>query len=232
MNYRNQPLRELLAGEYVLGLLRGAARRRFERLLMEDGRLRAEVTFWEERFTAWAMALAPVTPSAAVWRRIKKGVAASDRRAGAQRFRRLAPLWAGAIMASVVVLVVGIYAGRSLVTPPAPASYVAVMANPQVGPRWLISVNAKSGRVDMNALADNTPPPGKSYELWMLPTKGKPVSMGLMNPTGHASETLGPQTIAALAGAKGLAISLEPAGGSPTGQPTGPVVYTANIVAG
>ena len=233
MNYSNQSLRELLAGEYVLGLLRGAARRRFERLLMQDGRLRAEVTFWEERFMAWAAGLDPVTPRTAVWTRLRKRIAAEIRSAGRQAFPRWAQLWAAGAVAAAVVLMVGIYAGRGLVTPPpAGPSYVAVMSNPQSGPRWLISVNAKSGRVDMKALADNTPPHGKSYELWMLPPKGKPVSMGLMNPTGSANETLGPETIAALAGAKGLAITLEPAGGSPSGQPTGPVVYTADIVAG
>lgn len=234
MNYRNPALRELLAGEYVLGLLRGAARRRFERLLMEDGRLRAEVTLWEEHLAAWAVGLDPMKPRAAVWRRLKARIAAEGRPGRARYFPRWAQLWATGIVTAAVVLAIGIFAGRGLVTSPPPSgpSYVAVMSNPENGPRWIISVNSKSGRVDMKALANNTPPPGKSYQLWMLPTSGKPVSLGLMNPTGSANETLGPETMTALAGAKGLAISLEPAGGSPTGEPTGPVVYTANIVAG
>lgn len=52
MKYDNENLRELLSGEYVLGLLRGGARRRFERLLIEDARLRGEVVAWEEKFAA------------------------------------------------------------------------------------------------------------------------------------------------------------------------------------
>ncbi|MGH8337676.1 MAG: anti-sigma factor domain-containing protein, partial [Gammaproteobacteria bacterium] len=68
------------------------------------------------------------------------------------------------------------------------------------------------------------------YELWMLPGSGKPVAMGLMNSEGLASASVSPQVIAALANAKGLAISVEPYGGSPTGQPTGPVVYVGPLV--
>jgi len=57
------------------------------------------------------------------------------------------------------------------------------------------------------------------------------VPMGLMNETGVASETVPPELLARLAGAKALAISLEPKGGSPTGQPTGPVLWVAPLVA-
>ena len=49
MNYQNARLRRLLAAEYVLGTLRGPARRRFERLARGDAALRAEQYFWEAR---------------------------------------------------------------------------------------------------------------------------------------------------------------------------------------
>ena len=228
MNYGNQNLRELLAGEYVLGLLRGAARRRFERLMIEDARLRAEITAWEGKFAGWNRGLQPLAPPASVWRRLQARIEAEARPV---RTPRLKPWWSAAVaIAAVVTLVIGVFLGRSLLAPsPAPA-YLAVMSTAQGQPRWLITVHPQSRRVDMKALADNTPPPDKSYELWMLPGSGKPIAMGLMNSRSSASETVNADVIAAITDAKGLAISVEPEGGSPTGQPTGPVVYVAPLI--
>jgi anti-sigma-K factor RskA len=235
MNYNNQNLRELLAGEYVLGLLSQAARGRFERLSVEDARLRAEVVAWEEKFCAWNLLLKPLMPPTSVWHKLQAQLKleARAKQKPASGFS-LKGFWSGAaVLATAFVLVVGVFIGRSLVTAPpaaAPAGYLAVMSTPKGQPLWLITVHPQNRRVDMKALADNTPPPGKSYELWMLPGTGKPISLGLMNSTGSAHETLSPELLAALSKAKGLAISIEPAGGSPTGQPTGPVVYTGAII--
>ena len=228
MNYGNQNLRELLAGEYVLGLLRGAARRRFERLLTEDARLRAEITAWEEKFAAWNRGLQPLSPPASVWRRLQSRIEAEARPA---KIPRLKSWWSGAVaVAAVLMLVIGIFLGRSVLAPPPTPTYLAVMSTAQGQPRWLITVHPQARRVDMQALADNTPPPGKSYELWMLPGNGKPIAMGLMNSSGSAGEAVSGEVVAAIVSAKGLAISVEPEGGSPTGQPTGPVVYVAPLI--
>lgn len=228
VNYGNQTLRELLAGEYVLGLLRGAARRRFERLLIEDARLRAEVAAWEEKFAAWNHGLKPLTPPSSVWRKLQSRIKAETKPATARRFRPLRGTAIGA--AAVILFVVGIFLGRSVLAPSPAPGYLAVISTAQGQPRWLITVHPRTRRVDMKALADNTPPPGKSYELWMLPGNGEPIAMGLMNSTGSANEIVNAETIGAITGAKGLAISVEPEGGSPTGQPTGPVVYVAPLV--
>lgn len=228
MNYGDRQLRELLAGEYVLGLLRGAARRRFERLLFEDARLREEVTAWEEKFAAWNRGLPPLAPPTSVWRKLQARIQAESKPV---RAPGLKAWWSGAMaVVAVVMLVIGIFLGRSVLAPSLPPAYLAVMSTVQGQPRWLITVHPHRRRVDMKALADNPPPPGKSYELWMLPGSGKPIAMGLMNRSGSASETVSAEVIAAIAGAKGLAISIEPEGGSPTGQPTGPVVYVAPLI--
>jgi len=91
-------------------------------------------------------------------------------------------------------------------------------------------VHPEAGRVDMKAIGPEPLPAGKSYELWMIPDGGKPVPMGLMNETGTASENVPAELLARLSKAKALAISLEPQGGSPTGQPTGPVLWVAPLV--
>jgi anti-sigma-K factor RskA len=74
---------------------------------------------------------------------------------------------------------------------------------------------------------------GKAHELWILPApdvnNGNPVSLGLLPTSGEQKLTLTAAQRAALAGAKQLAVSLEPAGGSPTGLPTGPVLHVAPL---
>lgn len=229
MNYSDPRLRDLLAGEYVLGLLRGAARRRFERLMMDSRPLAAAVTAWEGRFAAWALRLKPVEPPAYLeWRLLGRVRAESRGRGGLARNT----FWRTWAVAATVVLAIVVVTQR--LTPPAevkPAEF-ALVSDAKGTPLWLISVHPEANRVDMKALMPNPAPAGKSYELWMIPDGGKPVPMGLMNDSGLASETVSTGLLGRLAQAKALAISLEPQGGSPTGQPTGPVLWVAPLVSG
>lgn len=228
MKYEGQRLRELLAGEYVLGVLTGAARRRFERLMMDSGEIRAEVLAWEQRFTAWTLRLEPVEPPRRLWWRLMVQVRKDMRPRGADARNTFWRAWAVAATIVIAVMVVG-----QRVLPPAahkPAAF-ALVSDPHGNPLWVISVHPEAMRIDMKAVVPNPAPPGKSYELWMLPAQGgSPVPMGLMNPDGTASEQVSDELLARLDSAKMLAISLEPAGGSPTGLPTGPVLYTAALV--
>lgn len=229
MNYSDPRLQNLLAGEYVLGLLRGPARRRFERLLMDSRELAAEVAAWEGRFAAWALRLEPIAPPGYVEWRLMGRLRAETRPRG-EGLRNT--FWRSWAVAATVVLAVVIVTEKA--TPPVQqkAAELALVSDTKGNPLWLISVHPEADRLDMKALASNPPPAGKSYELWMIPEGGKPVPMGLMNPSGEKSETLRAELLERLRRAKALAISLEPEGGSPTGQPTGPVLWVAPLVSG
>lgn len=230
MNYDRPELRELLAGQYVLGQLRGRVRARFERLLLSRPDYARAVADWEERLVPLAQAEAPVKPPRRVWRRISRHVRAD---AGRDRPRGNAPGWFGisgfalaGVVAAAFMVVLGLYLTRPSVAP-AP-SQVAVISTAKGVPQWVITVRDK--HMQMRAVGQVPAPAGKSYELWMLPAHGaKPVSLGLLPASGRASEALSARMLVALKSANGLAVSVEPAGGSPTGQPTGPVVYTAPI---
>src|SRR3989442_2452755 len=65
----------------------------------------------------------------------------------------------------------------------------------------------------------------RALELWALPGSGAPRSLGLISASGATVVKKGK----VLEGATGLAVSLEPAGGSPTGAPTGPVLYVGKL---
>lgn len=227
MNYSNPRLQNLLAGEYVLGLMRGAARRRCERLMMESTNLAAEVSAWEGRFAAWALQLKPVDPPGYLeWRIL--GRVRKDSQPRGERLRNT--FWRTWAVAATVVLAVVVVTQKFTPTAEPKAAEFALMSDAKGTPLWLISVHPEANRVDMKVVTPNPVPAGKSYELWMIPDGGKPVPLGLMNETGVASETIPPELLARLAGAKALAISLEPKGGSPTGQPTGPVLWVAPLV--
>jgi anti-sigma-K factor RskA len=173
--------------------------------------------------------LKPLEPPAYLeWRLL--GRVRKDSQPRGERLRNT--FWRTWAVAATVVLALVVVTQK--VTPPAevkPAEF-ALMSDAKGTPLWLISVHPEANRVDMKVVTPNPLPAGKSYELWMIPDGGKPVPMGLMNETGVASETVPPELLARLAQAKALAISLEPKGGSPTGQPTGPVLWVAPLVAG
>jgi anti-sigma-K factor RskA len=108
--------------------------------------------------------------------------------------------------------------------------YVSVMADPAGKPLWLLKLGERTLRVTVVGAAKEQP--GKSYELWMLPEGGNPVSLGVLPQQGEQTLALSDAALAALARSSALAVSLEPAGGSPTGLPTGPVLYTAPLLRG
>jgi anti-sigma-K factor RskA len=106
--------------------------------------------------------------------------------------------------------------------------YVSLMSEPGGKPLWLVKLGERTLRVTAVGAAKEQP--GKSYELWMLQEGGSPVSLGLLPKQGTQAVTLSDAQFAALARSSALAVSLEPEGGSPTGLPTGPVLYSAPLL--
>jgi anti-sigma-K factor RskA len=72
MDYSRRDLADRLAAEYVLGTLRGPARRRFENLLSAHPALRDAVAQWQQRLSPLSVTVEEVTPSARVWRNIEQ----------------------------------------------------------------------------------------------------------------------------------------------------------------
>jgi anti-sigma-K factor RskA len=64
----------------------------------------------------------------------------------------------------------------------------------------------------------------RAPELWLIPAGGKPISVGMIDRNKPTTIALDPATLAKLGPTAALAVSVEPIGGSPTGQPTGAVI--------
>ncbi len=240
MNYRNPQLRELLAGEYVLGTLAGSARRRFERLLREDFALRDVVVAWEQRLVPMSEAVPAVEPPKRVWAQIEQRIAPTSRATIWERvgFWRPTALLASAF---AVVLAVSVFFATPAVPPPLPPvviappvvpanTYVAVLNDQKAQPTWVVSA-ADFSQITVKALKQPSDQ-NKAYELWLLPGDNQPPrSLGLLPTEGSKTVTVPEELRTAMAAGKVLAVSLEPPGGSPTGLPTGPVLYQGVLLA-
>ncbi|ULQ47910.1 anti-sigma factor [Flagellatimonas centrodinii] len=239
--------RRQLAGAYVLGTLRGLARRGFSRRMQRDPALAAEVQWWERQFHRLHRGFAEQTPPAHIWpaiaRQLVQVVPAAP--AAATADGRIAPVLTArrpgppppagvsrgwrvlALAASLVAMVLGGVLVREVQQVP-PAPTLTAAAQPHYigalegdGGRWLVSVPLQGGLMKVRvegtpALAQN-----QAAELWWIGADGTPRSLGVL-PSGGELQ----RVVEALPPAPSpvLAVSLEPLGGSPTGQPTGPVV--------
>jgi anti-sigma-K factor RskA len=222
MQYKDPELQRRLAGEYVLGTLAGRARERFERLLRRDSGLRDEVVLWQERLMPLAAALPPVAPPLQVWRKVQTrlGMRAASR-FGLAFWRNLG------LIASTAVVALALYIAVAPMPAPGPA-YVAVISDAQAKPAWIVST--RDATLTMKAITPRTLATNQSLELWLLPDGGKPVSLGLMPLSGSKSAQLSALVRGEFAHAQAMAVSVEPTGGSPTGQPTGPVIYQGALI--
>lgn len=233
MNIRhNEGLRERLAAEYVLGTLRGGARRRLETWMRDDAALRRAVAEWQERLTPMAEFAAPAQPPARVWsaiqRRLGLDAAAAQPSAGwfdsIAFWRRLgiASTAAAAVMMAVLLV-------RQPEIAPAVPGYVAVLANDQSQVNLLVTGDTRTRQLTVRVITPQQIAADRSLELWALPKEGPPRSLGLVAANGAVTlplpENVSPQSVPA------LAVSLEPQGGSPNkNAPTGPVLYKGSLL--
>lgn len=219
---------ESLAAEYVLGSLKGKARVRFERWMMESGRVRQEVWFWEEKLGQLSTEVPAVVPPTSAWRGIERRLwpqATQTESRATSGLRWLWPGWSLAATAAAVALAV------LLVQQPAPMPQLSgaiVQANVS-DPLWLVSESGQDNLLKLRSVAASAADAGKDYELWIVPEDGQPLSLGIIPAGGVHQVTLTDQTRAALSQSRTLAISLEPRGGSPTGAPTGPILHVTKL---
>ncbi|HUP28684.1 MAG TPA: anti-sigma factor [Usitatibacter sp.] len=219
-------LAHALAGEYVVGTLRGGARRRFESLAREDAAVAAIVRRWEAGLTPLAERIAPVEPPARVWRAIEQRISAArpaaSAHSGAGAWRAFGFL-AGGIASVLLAAFLWLSQG-----PRGEPLFVAVLNSAEAEPRMVVSMH----QPDILRVSVMRPWPkheGRGLELWVLPNEGAPRSLGMVN--NATGDTIIRITSAdpRVRGAKALAISVEPPTGSPTRQPTGPVLCSGPI---
>lgn len=230
MKYRDPQLRSILAGEYVLGTLRGGARRRFEQLLEHDAVLRGEVENWEALLSPLAESIPERPPPERVWHQLRQ-------RIGDPAVRPTAGIWEslrfwrmGGLVAAACSVVLAVMLAVQFSREPE-IRYVAVITDSQQRSAWLVSSVPHRGSIEVRTLQPQELAGDRSFELWLLPgSGGSPRSLGLLGSDADSALPLPRPILDSLPAGLGLAVSLEPSGGSPTGQPTGPVLYHGRLL--
>lgn len=228
-----------LSAEYALGTLRGSARLQFEKQMQQDPELAAEVARWQEAFAQLDNTLTPVPPPESVWKRIQLQLppkplpaastdAASSPAVSGRYINKAMLGWAIAACLAVVLLIPKLWENTALKSPA--MTPVAVLANNDAATnagQWVVVADNRTQQLTVTPLHAAAVSADHSLQLWVIPAGGKPQSLGLLN--NEASTQLAMSSTLSAGGAI-MAISLEPKGGSPTGQPTGAVLYSGKIV--
>jgi anti-sigma-K factor RskA len=225
MNIRDNPaLREKLAAEYVIGTLKGGARRRFQAWLLDDAELRRITAEWQERIGAIGELAPAATPPERVWIGIERRLGLQPPPPAWQFWRRGSGLWQGLALASTAfAIVLGVALNQRIEREPA-INQVATLLDDKSEASLVVTADARNQVLLVKAADRLTVPSDKTLHLWAISRQGKPRSLGILPDNRSArlaldQRAIGPDVML-------LAVSLEPKGGSPDPNgPTGPVLF-------
>ena len=220
---------EELAAEYVLGTLPLEERRAVQARMAGDPALREAVGRWEARLLPLVQLAEPVEPSAQLWPRIAASLSPATQTGatGLPWWNRLG-LWRGLAAAGFALALLTVAIGQLAPDAPGPR-YMVVLASPEnMSPGWVLEAK-DVGQLRLLPLRPTAVPTARALQLW---TKAdgwsKPVSLGLVEPGKEVDVAL--RDLPPLQPNQLFEITLEPESGSPTGRPTGPILYIGRAV--
>lgn len=220
------------AAEYALGLLDAEEARGCALRMASDAAFAAAVEAWRARLAEMDLTAVPEPPPDALWARIAAATAAPSRPTARppSRWRlALAGLWQSlsvwrgvGLGAAAAALLLAIGLGAAMREAARTPVLVAVMLSPDNRPAAVVNT-FRDGRAELVPLAALRAPEGKSLQVWTLWDRARgPVSVGLLD--AMRSLSLAVSDLPAAVPEQLFEVTLEPAGGSPTGRPTGPIL--------
>lgn len=239
---------DLRAAEYVLGVMEGDDASLLRAEAARNPALARAISAWEARLAPLADTVAPVVPPDALWSRIEDSLnsaviipftprrrveqplhplpepapsPASDRNAAASWLMAWKAATAATAAVAAVLLAVVLW-------PAAPKEhFVASLTAANTPAAHFVAATAADGSIILTGLSHTAKPAGKDLELWALPAgAATPIALGVI-PAGERYVVKRPDLAV---NRTQLMVSLEPLGGSPTGLPTGPVLYAGTLV--
>ena len=228
--------REALAAELALGVLDGEDLARARALARSDAGFGRDAGRWSGRLAAMLEEVAPAEAPPGLWSQIEARIGApSETASNVVLLRKRVGRWQG-IAAGAMALAASL--ALVLVTQPprtvapvetrVPNPLVAMLADDAEDMKLVASWDPGSRRLIV-AASDMAAEPGHSHELWVIPADGTPRSLGTMPSSPRTHMQLAEAISGQLHRGATLAVSVEPAGGSPTGLPTGPVVASGKL---
>ncbi|CAN5473556.1 anti-sigma factor [soil metagenome] len=220
---------DVVAGEYVLGLLSNAERDDVERHARTDEPLGRAIAGWQDRLAALAESAPPLAASPVLWERIERSTsipAARRATASGDWWSSLAFWRTGSVVAFALAAAFAI----ALFRPAAPLQRtVAVLSSSDNTAGWIVESDGH-GRVRLSPLVQTRVPDDRSLQFWTkAPTASGPTSLGLVPPDRSTAVELA-QLQEPVPGQL-FELTLEPPGGSTIGRPTGPILFVGRAVA-
>ncbi|MEO9873410.1 MAG: anti-sigma factor [Anderseniella sp.] len=223
-----------LAAEYALGVLERDDLRAAEQRVDTDPAFRTAVEHWQQQLTPMLNEVDPVAPSAAVWEKIEARTSGtgSEQATGLwdslSFWRGLSGVSAGLATAALAALLflpgIGVFTNPSGGSIPLIATLTAEGQAPAFVARFDPATGALFVRTSLGDATETRVP-----ELWLIPGDGVPRSLGLLAEAGSGNLVVNRENRSVLGDGITLAVSLEPAGGSLTGAPTGPVIASGKL---
>ena len=224
---------DFTAAEYALGTLDASERATLAARRLREPELDEAIRGWEARLAPLAEAVPEIEPPRdllpAIEARIRGAALEPPGNGAIVELERSIRRWRGlAIAASVFagVLAIG-FVARETSRRSAPHEYVAILQKDAASPAFAVTVNLDKQELTVRPVAAQAPP-GKSYELWLIDAKLGARSLGVIGDTPRGA-SLSAYDPAVVAGAT-YAVTVEPPGGSPTGQPSGAPVFVGKLI--
>ena len=250
---REPPSDDLLAAEFVVGVLDADARRRVQARIDHEPAFAGLVAAWEQRFVGLLAEIDPVSVPEHVWLQLRTRLGWSPVEGAKRGVWQNAGFWRGATALAAAAAIAAVVVGRIPDAPvpaplppqvavqpvpapvPAPvpeeaaARPVTTLAHDDGTPGWLASVDVARGNVLMVPVPAPADAQGRVPELWLIAPGQAPRSLGLVSIDKSHTVSVPAELRSALAVGATLAITLEPRGGAPQGVPTGPIIVKGEI---
>ena len=220
---------EVLAGEYVLGVLSLEDRQKVERRMRSDRQFAAIVSRWEQNLSEFNEEYEMVTPAKSVFPKIERRIF-GEAALGAHLWNSLV-VWRSVALGSLFLaagVLVFTITNNGISQPVSGKQLTASLAGQNSAINLLADYDAASGRLRVTPVAAGKPEE-KSLELWLIRGTDPAEALGVLPQTGEGEIVLPQELHGKLTEGAIIAVSVEPFGGSPTGKPTGDVVASGTI---
>lgn len=228
---------EGLAAEYVLGTLSRDERQSVVERRIVNKDLDRAIGAWESRLGPWTETVAPVVPSPNLYDKIRSQVGWAQHvvllKSREQQLARRAARWRNAFVGATAIAasLIGILGYRETFKSKEATQYVAVLSAGKDLPAFLLTVDTRTDMAVITAV--NAPAQSdRTYQVWMVSDEmPKPKSLGMVNKPGEMQlmPMQSGKEMNLLMNAS-FVVSVEPMGGSPTGVPSGPLLFTGKLV--
>lgn len=220
---------DLLIAEYALGVLPYDERKGLEAKIAESAHLQKELAQWDNNFVSLSTEYKSVIAPLSILQNTEERLFGAEKSASSSWWNSL-QFWRSSALAGLagVVLLAGLFYNNQTTSVDFNADYIAEIKSESEDLRLASAFDAEQNQLKFNRVVGQARA-NRALEIWLIADGGKPISLGLVPNENSFTITLTAELAAKISSTALLAISDEPEGGSPTGQPTGDVLALGKV---